>query len=108
MRWPLILPILVAGCHQPAPAPAPAASPTAGGYAAKIAGLPDTLRAGVMLRAIRDAGQDCQRVIGSEPASGATPPAWIATCDDKHRWVVSIADDGTATVIDGKDAAGGR
>lgn len=104
---PLALAILLAGCGSPTPAPAP--SPTAAalaGDAAKVAALSDKQRAGVLLRAVRDAGQDCQQVVAQSRASAAGSPAtWIATCQDQHRWVVSIAPDGTATVTDANAVA---
>ncbi len=99
---------LLAGCDGPAPAPRPTAA-AAAGYAAKVAALSDTLRAGVLLRAIRDAGQPCQKVVSAQPAgrSGAFP-AWAVTCDDHGQWVVAIADDGTAIVANARDLARGR
>lgn len=101
---------LLAACGSPEPQPAP--SPTATvptGQAATVAALPPRQRAGVLLRAIRDAGQDCQQVVdqASTRAPGR-PPVWVATCQDRHRWVVAIAADGTATVTDADDLAKGR
>lgn len=112
----LALPMLalLAACG-PAPDAAPAtAAPDANGYAAKVAALPVRLRAGVLLRAIRDAGQDCQQVTEAERAPGQPIPqpagraAWVATCDDHRQWVVVVADDGTATVADARDVARAR
>ena len=104
---PLAAAALLAGCGSPTPAPAPTPTATAAtGDTARVAALPPNLRAGVLLRAIRDAGQDCQQVVDQAQApTDAGPPAWVATCQDKHRWVVSIAADGTATVIDANDVA---
>lgn len=98
--------LLLAACGQPsAHAPAAPATPDPNGYAAKVAALSPPLRAGVMLRAIRDAGQQCQQVVASKAAPGTTPPAWIATCADRRQWVVGIGDDGTASVTAGADIA---
>ncbi len=98
--------LLLAACGQPsATAPAASATPDPNGYAAKVAALSAPLRAGVMLRAIRDAGQQCQQVTEAKAAPGASPPAWIATCTDGKQWVVGIADDGTASVTAGADIA---
>ena len=108
MRQLLLAPILLlAACGQPAREAVPAnAAPAADGYAAKVAALPVRQRAGVLLRAIRDAGQDCQQVIeASRAAATGGPPAWVATCDDHRRWVVVVADDGTATVVAANDVA---
>ncbi len=110
MRQSILLPlVLLAACGQPSRDAAPAnanATPTAGGYDAKVAALPAAQRAGVLLRAIRDAGQDCQQVVdASRATTTGGPPAWVATCDDHHQWVVVVADDGSATVVDAKDVA---
>lgn len=98
---------MLAACGQPAPPPPARRAPAADGYAAKVAALPAKLRGGVMMRAIRDAGQECQQVIEVQSApiqNGAS--AWVATCDDHRVWVVIIADDGTARVADARDVAG--
>ena len=108
MRIVLLAPlVLLAACGQPAPSPAPTATaPASNGYGAKVAALPEKQRAGVLMRAIRDAGQNCQQVVEATAAGAAgAPPAWVATCDDKRQWVVAIADDGTATVADARDFA---
>jgi hypothetical protein len=108
MRLFLLAPFaLLAACGQPSPAPAPTATAAAAnGYAAKVAALAPAQRAGVMMRAIRDGGQDCQKVVTVVPAgTGGTPQGWLATCDDQRQWVVAIADDGSATVANAKDVA---
>ena len=106
MRLAFCLPLLLAACGQPTPVPAPTATAAAAnGYASKVAALSPRLRAGVLLRAVRDAGQDCQSVGDQKQVA---PAAWLATCDGQRRWVVAIGGDGTATVVDAKDVAGGR
>lgn len=104
MRALLSLPLLVsaAACGAPAPDVSANAVNTANGYAAKVAALPDKLRGGVLLRAIRDAGQNCQQVVDQKRAGTA---AWVATCEDHGQWVIAVADDGTATVADARDVA---
>ena len=103
----LLVPVLLAACGQPAaPAPSPTPTPGPDGYVAKVRARADKQRAGVLLRAIRDAGRNCQAVIAQTPAEAeGASAAWVATCDDKAHWVVVIADDGTATVVDAKDVA---
>ena len=104
------LPVLLAACGGTAtPSPAPTATVSANGYVAKVRALPDKQRAGVLLRAIRDAGHDCQAVVAEQPATAqGASAAWVATCDDRAHWVVVIGDDGTATVADARDVVRGR
>jgi hypothetical protein len=104
---PLAVPLLLAGCGgggTPAPAPTPTVS--ANGYVAKVRALSDKQRAGVLLRAIRDAGRDCQAVVAQTPAGtqGASA-SWVATCDNQAHWVVQIGDDGAANVADAQEVA---
>ena len=105
---PLAASLALAGCGGggATPAPTPTATVSANGYVAKVRALPERQRAGVLLRAIRDAERDCQSVTAQTPAGtqGANA-AWVATCDGRTHWVVQIADDGTATVVDAQDVA---
>lgn len=99
----LLVCTLVAACGSPTPAPAPSPTATAAtGDAARVTALAPPLRAGVLLRAIRDAGQDCQQVVAQAQLK---PAVWIATCQDKRRWVVTIGPNGNATVADANDVA---
>lgn len=91
---------LLAGCGSPTPVPAAtnAAAP-ADTTAASIRTLPDGQRTAVFLRAIRDAGHDCQGVTKSaEVTANGSPPTWQATCQDGAQWLVAIGLDGAATV----------
>jgi len=76
-----------------------AAAAPDGGYGARIGALSPRLRQGVFLRAIRDAGEECQEVT-EESAIAAIEgkPAWAATCDRSVRWVITIDPSGTAIV----------
>ncbi|HEV2079206.1 MAG TPA: hypothetical protein VGR19_04830 [Allosphingosinicella sp.] len=94
----LALPL--SGCKEPAPE-ADDANITVpeGDYAQRIAGMDEGARNAVFLRAIRDAGRDCQQVERSASqgeVNGA--PAWTATCDNGVQWTVMIGRDGVATV----------
>jgi hypothetical protein len=98
----LALPLALAACGDPAPqnvaAPVPQA-PSA--FQNQVAALDDGPRNAVFIRAIRDAGQDCQQVTKSE-AKGDGPggdPLWHATCSGGATYGVLIGRDGTATVI---------
>lgn len=65
----------------------------------QVRSLPDGQRNGVLLRAIRDAGQDCQQVEGSELiATSNNLPVYMATCRGGAVYAVAIRNDGTAQV----------
>ena len=94
----------LAACGGSAPASNQAAAapgPAPVDYIARLRALPPAQRDAVFLRAIRDAGQDCQGVTASA-AGGATggKPAWSATCTDGKTWVLILGADGTMTVLD--------
>ena len=97
---------LLAACSDEAPR-ATAATPAArGDYVARVRALPEGQRNGVLFRAIRDAGRDCQGVTESATAGEADgPAAWLATCEGGGQWLVALADDGTATITDARAAA---
>lgn len=109
----LALPLVCAGCGDRAADRAPAAPATAAAAPvgddtlARMAALPPRQRDGVLFRAIRDAGHDCQEVTETK----AQPPGdgtigWLATCDRAEQWLVTIDRSGTATVLDARAAAG--
>lgn len=87
----------LAGCHQPQPTPAPnvqaAANASDGGdFAAQLAALPEASRNGVFMRAIGDAGYDCQKVDSAKPhAPVEGRAAWAITCVHDVRYV-AVAD----------------
>lgn len=73
----------------------------------RVAALPEGARDAVFIRAIRDAGFDCQHVDSSvsvAPVRGL--PAWRATCRGGGRWTILIAPEGTAQVIEGSAVEG--
>lgn len=76
-----------------------AAAAPDGGYAARITALSPRLRQGVFLRAIRDAGEECQEVTDEYGIAAIKgEPAWAVTCDRSTRWVIAIDRSGTAIV----------
>ncbi len=94
-------PLALAACDgNPA---APQAQPTPQGpseFQRQVAALEPAQRNAVFIRAIRDAGHDCQGVTKSEskpPVGG--DPLYHATCSDKATYGVVIGRDGAATVI---------
>ena len=55
---------------------------------------------GVFIRAIRDAGRECQHVESSERAGEHQGfPVWQARCSDGGTWTIVVMNDGTAAVI---------
>ena len=98
MRTILFAVLALAACDRaPAPPPAPK-GPSA--FQKQIAALDPAQRNAVFIRAIRDAGHDCQGVTKSEakPEAAGGEPLWHAICSDKATYGVLIGRDGTATV----------
>lgn len=74
----------------------PAAPPTK--VQQQVIAMPDGQRRGVLLRAIVDAGQQCQGVTGAVRNGEGMPPTYVAHCGDGSNWNVVIGPDGTARV----------
>jgi hypothetical protein len=71
----------------------------------QIAALPEGQRNAVFIRAIRDTGDDCQFVEGSEPAGDYRGyPVWRARCEGGATFTIVITADGTAQVINDAEA----
>lgn len=71
-----------------------------GDHAQRIAGMEEGARNAVFLRAIRDAGRDCQTVQSSSSQGQVNnAPAWTATCDNGSQWTIIIGRDGVAQVV---------
>lgn len=69
-------------------------------YAAEVVELSTAQRNAVFLRAIRDAGLDCEGVTNSERlADTASAPTWRATCDGGTAHLVQVKPDGTAVIV---------
>jgi hypothetical protein len=99
MRAIILAAVALTACQQ-ATAPAAKPSPTATGYIAKVQALPPAQRDGVLLRAIlAGGGPGCQGVAKTQPQPPHNgQPIWIVTCTEGSQWLISLADDGTATV----------
>ena len=68
--------------------------------------MPEAARNAVFIRAIRDAGQECQHVQSSEPAGEHQGfPVWNATCDGGGTWTIVVMNDGTAAVLNAEETA---
>ncbi len=75
-------------------------------YQAEVIALAPGQQNGVFLRAVRDAGLNCQEVTKTErfdPVQGN--PAWRVTCDNRTPYLISITRDGTAKIISRNDAS---
>lgn len=99
MRIVLAAALALSACDsQPAAPPPLPQGPSA--FQKQVAALTDAQRNAVFIRAIRDAGHDCQGVTGSvaKPPVGGDP-LWHATCSDKATYGVVIGREGTATVV---------
>ena len=66
----------------------------------RIEALSDGQRNGVFIRAIRDAGLECQHVDWST-RSGTYEgmPVWTAACSRNQVWIIVVRADGTAQVL---------
>jgi hypothetical protein len=98
--WMTSLLLLTAACGENAAPPEGREPPAAENpFKERIAKLPAGQRNAVFLRAIRDAGQNCQNVVGS--AQGGEQfgmPSWVARCGDGGDWVIMLSPDGRALV----------
>ena len=71
----------------------------------QLAALPEGQRNGVFIRAIRDAGEDCQHVIASSRAGEYQGmPVWSAQCDGGASWTIVVTRDGTAQLVNDAQA----
>lgn len=79
-------------------------------YKARIDALAPPQRDALFLRAIRDAGHDCQQVLGSAyNGEQFEMPSWAARCSDARDWLIMLASDGRALVAARQEkAAPGR
>lgn len=70
-----------------------------GGYKQRIDALAAGQRDALFLRAIRDAGQDCQQVVGSA-YNGVHfgMPSWAARCSNGADWLIMLGKGGNAHV----------
>ncbi|MBB4152467.1 hypothetical protein GGQ80_000343 [Sphingomonas jinjuensis] len=68
-------------------------------FAKRIASLTPQQLNGLLFRAVRDAGRDCQQVTSSQKqADVGGRPAWTAVCDERTTWLVVLGAEGVATV----------
>ncbi len=71
----------------------------------QLMAMPEGQRNAVFIRAIRDAGQDCQHVESSERAGEHQGfPVWTARCDGGGTWTIVVMNDATAAVLNAEEA----
>lgn len=96
----------LAGCGEvEAPSADQNAAVSQGDFQNQVAALPEGQRNGVFIRAIRDAGEECQHVERSERAGEHQGlPVWTAYCAEGSRWTIVVTNDGSATVFNADEA----
>jgi hypothetical protein len=78
----------------------PVATANASDAATRLAALSDRQRNAVFIRAIRDAGLECQHVDWSTPSgSYRGMPVWTAACTRNQVWVIVVGNDGIAQIL---------
>jgi hypothetical protein len=92
---------VLSGCNGPAQPQQNAATAQGGDYEARLRTMPDGARNAVFIRAIRDAGFECQHVASSTPAGKSGTAAWSAVCTDSGQWIIAIGANGNAQVTRG-------
>ncbi len=95
-----LLPLSLAACGSGTPTQsATVNNATDGNYLERMAQLNEKERNAVLFRAISDAGRACQGVTRSVAAPAMRGnPAWVATCEDGTPFIVSLTDNGVASV----------
>jgi hypothetical protein len=74
-------------------------------YGERVAVMPEGQRNALFIRAIRDAGLECQHV----DASTAAPPyrgmpVWTAACSGGGTWTIVVGPNGIAQIVDADEA----
>ena len=91
----------LAACGGPPEQKAPVnPAESASAYQARLQAMPEGGRNAVFIRAIRDAGQQCQHVDTSVPTTGeGGVPVWFAQCSGGATFAIAIRDGGVAQVL---------
>ena len=109
MRWILLTfgtMLALAGCdgREAQPANETVSNETAD-VANQLAALPDGQRNAVFIRAIRDAGEECQHVESSMRAGEYQGmPVWSAQCAGGDSWTIVVTREGTAQLVNEAEA----
>lgn len=71
---------------------------------ATVLAMPDRTRNVVFIRALLDAGIECQHVTSSERLPDQDgKPLWRVNCSDKTAHMISVTPDGTANIVSRND-----
>lgn len=100
--WMVLITLTLAACNsgEASRKRQPPAAGSEQAYGDRVAALPDPQRRAVFLRAIRDAGLDCQHVRSAEEAGRYRDlPVWRATCQGGSVWT-----NGTAQILNANEA----
>lgn len=75
-------------------------------YQSQLQTMDEGARNATFIRALRDAGRQCQHVESSSFVGEENGvPTWTATCDDGVQWTIMIGNDGVAQVLSPQGAA---
>jgi hypothetical protein len=90
--------LFMGGCGQTPVQQGNAAAP-AKDYQGQLTAMSEAERNLVFLRAIRDAGWQCEHVQSSAPRPAIQDsPAWKAVCEGKQEWAIQVGKTGVAHV----------
>jgi hypothetical protein len=106
-RTILALALLASACGGGNQAvPSPTGHHTSGtNEAARLASLSTGQRNAVFIRAIRDAGLECQHVDWSEQTDTYRGmPVWIASCSHNQVWAIVVGENGVAQILNPTEA----
>lgn len=100
-----ILAMSAAACSGGGQAPNATTANAAEPAGNQVAALSQGQRDAVFIRAIRDARLECQHVQGSVRVGDYRGlPVWRARCQGGGEWLIVVANDGTAQILDAAEA----
>ncbi|MDT9599009.1 hypothetical protein [Sphingosinicella rhizophila] len=101
-----LLLVVLAGCGQEQePASNDVEPMDQAAYENRLETMPEGQRNAVFIRAIRDAGLDCQHVSGSAAAGEYQGmPVWTASCDGGQEWTIVLGAGGVAQILNPAEA----
>ena len=100
-----LLTLALGGCGDEAAKESNRAGPVTEDVANRLAELPEGQRNAVFIRAIRDAGEECQFVESSTRAGEYQGnPVWSAQCEGGGGWTIVVMPDGTAQLVNEAEA----